>query len=169
MLQPRQDDLLARLFNLAGQEDFVENGVDLRLYVSLNSRSPWTSIPPLLLLCSLHPHHFPPFCPQTPHSIIHRALAANKTTTHLVKVEDQVELADVAEKGVEHLDEKVNGLEVGQLVVVDVDAGAEEEARVPAVDDLGRVAELDKVGLVLLVARRDQAVDLQGGDGGAVG
>ena len=105
MLQPRQNNLLARLLNLTGQEDLVQDGVDL------------------------------------------------------VEVEDQVELAHVAEEGVEHFDKEVDRLQVGQLVVVGVDAGAEEEAGVPAVDDLV-VAELDKVGLVLLVAGRDEAVDL---------
>lgn len=105
MLEPRQDGLLARLLNLAGEKDLVENGVDL------------------------------------------------------VKVEDEVELRDVAEEGVEDLDEEVDGLEVGELVVVCVDADAEEEAGVAAVDDLV-VAELDKVGLVFLVAGRDEAVDL---------
>lgn len=82
-----------------------------------------------------------------------------QNSVDLVKVEDQVELADVAEEGVEDLDEEVDGLEVGELVVVCVDAGAEEEAGVAAVDDLV-VAELDKVGLVLLVARRHEAVHL---------
>lgn len=83
----------------------------------------------------------------------------------LVKVEDQVELAHVAKEGVQHLNEEVDRLEVGELVVVCVDARAKEEAGVAAVDDLV-VAELDKVGLVLLVARRDEAVDLEGGTGG---
>lgn len=106
MLQPRQDDLLASLFNLAGKKDLVEDGVDL------------------------------------------------------VKVEDEVELADVAEEGVEDLDKEVDGLEVGELVVVGVNAGAEEKARVPAVDDLV-VAELDEVGLVFLVARGHETVDLE--------
>ena len=78
---------------------------------------------------------------------------------HLVEVKHEVELADVAEEGVEHLDEEVDGLEVGELVVVGVDARAEEEPRVPPVDELV-VAELDEVGLVLLVARGDEAVDL---------
>jgi len=77
----------------------------------------------------------------------------------LVEVEDEVELAHVAEEGVEHLDEEVDGLEVGQLVVVGVDARAEEEPRVPPVHQLV-VAELDKVGLVLLVARRHESVHL---------
>lgn len=105
MLQPRQHDLLARLLDLAGEKNLVEDGVDL------------------------------------------------------VKVEDEVELAHVAEEGVEHLDEEVDGLEVRELVVVGVDARAKEEARVPPVDDLV-VAELDKVGLVLLVARRHEPVHL---------
>jgi hypothetical protein len=105
MFQPRQNDLFASLFNLTGQEDLVEDGVDL------------------------------------------------------VKVEDEVELADVAEEGVEDLDEEVDGLEVGQLVVVGVDAGAKEEAGVPPVHNLV-VAELYKVGLVLLIARGYEAVDL---------
>jgi len=100
VLQPRQNYLLARLLDLAGQEDLVEDGVDL------------------------------------------------------VKVENQVELADIAEEGVKNLDEEVDGLEVGELVVVGVDAGAEEEARVAAVNDLV-VTELDEVGLVFLVARRN--------------
>lgn len=105
MFQSRQHDLLTRLLDLAGQEDLVEDGVDL------------------------------------------------------VEVEDQVQLADVAEEGVEDLDEEVDGLEEGELVVVGVDAGAEEEAGVPPVDDL-IVAELDEVGLVLLVAGRYETVDL---------
>ena len=105
MLQPRQHNLLACLLDLAGQEDLVQDGVDL------------------------------------------------------VEVEDQVQLADVAEEGVEDLDEEVDGLEEGELIVVCVDAGAEEEAGVPPVDDLV-VAELDEVGLVFLVAGRYEAVNL---------
>lgn len=105
MFQPRQYDLFARLLNLAGQEDLVENSIDL------------------------------------------------------VEVEDEIQLADVAEEGIEDLDEEVDGLEVGELVVVGVDAGAEEQAGVAAIDDLV-VAELDEVGLVLLVSGRDEAVDL---------
>ncbi|KAJ6256284.1 LOW QUALITY PROTEIN: hypothetical protein Dda_8781 [Drechslerella dactyloides] len=77
---------------------------------------------------------------------------------HLVKIEDchpsarlhdipaygqcgtgrRGKLADVSEERIEHLDEEVDGLE---LVIVRVDADAEEEARVAAVDDLV-VAEL---------------------------
>ncbi len=105
VLESGQNGLLARLLNLAGEKDLVEDGVDL------------------------------------------------------VKVEDEIELGDVAKEGVEDLDEEVDGLEVGELIVICVDADAKEEAGVAAVDDFV-VAKLDKVGLVLLVARRDEAVDL---------
>lgn len=105
VLEAGEDDLLASLLDLAGEEDLVEDGV------------------------------------------------------HFIKVEDEVELADVAEEGVEDLDEEVDGLEVGELVVVGVDAGAEEEAGVPPVHDLV-APELDEVGLVLLVPRRDEPVHL---------
>lgn len=53
----------------------------------------------------------------------------------------------------------MNGFEKGELVVVCVDAGAEEEPCVAAVDNLV-VAELDEVGLVFLVSGGDEAVDL---------
>ena len=46
----------------------------------------------------------------------------------------------------------MDGLEVGQFVVVGVDADAEEEAGVAPIDD-PIVPELDEVGLVLLVPR----------------
>jgi len=55
----------------------------------------------------------------------------------------------------------VNGLQVRQLVIVRIDARAEEEACVPPVDDLV-IAELDEVGLVFLVSGGDEAVDLEG-------
>ena len=54
----------------------------------------------------------------------------------------------------------MNGLQVRQLVIIRIDARTEEEACVPPVDDLV-VAELDEVALVLLVAGRDEAVDLE--------
>jgi hypothetical protein len=51
-------------------------------------------------------------------------------------------------------------LQVRQLVIVCVDACAEEETGVSAVYNLGHVTELDEVRLVLLVARGNEAVDL---------
>ncbi len=80
-------------------------------------------------------------------------------TTHLVKIKNQIQLAHVPEETVQHLDEEMDRLEVRQFVVVGVDAHAEEQPRVPPIDDLV-VAELDEVRLVFLIARRDEAVDL---------
>jgi len=54
----------------------------------------------------------------------------------------------------------VDSLQIRQLVVICVDTCAEEEAGVPAVYDLGHIAEFDEVGLVFLVARGYEAVDL---------
>jgi hypothetical protein len=53
----------------------------------------------------------------------------------------------------------VDGLEVRELVIVCIDAGAKEETSVAAVDDLVG-AKLDEVGLVFLIALGDQTVDL---------
>lgn len=85
--------------------------------------------------------------------------ANNQDRTYLVEIEDEVQLADVPEEAVQDLDEEVDGLEVGQLVVVGVDAHTEEETGVAPIDDLV-VPELDEVGLVLLIPGRDEAMDL---------
>lgn len=77
----------------------------------------------------------------------------------LVEIEDQIQLAHVTEKGIQNFDEEMDGLEVGELVVVCIDACAEEEAGVAAVDDFTGATELDKVGLVFLVAGSHQTVD----------
>lgn len=50
-------------------------------------------------------------------------------------------------------------LEIGQFVVVGIDAKTEEEARVSTIDDL-EVAELNKVGLIFLVPWCDKTMDL---------
>jgi hypothetical protein len=52
----------------------------------------------------------------------------------------------------------MNGFEIGEFVVVCVDADAKEEACVAAIDDF-MLAKLDKVGLVFLIAGRNEAVD----------
>jgi hypothetical protein len=59
-----------------------------------------------------------------------------QNSVHLVKIKHQVQLTHVAEECVQHLDEEMYGFKVGELVVVCVDAGAEEEARVATVDYL---------------------------------
>jgi hypothetical protein len=78
----------------------------------------------------------------------------------LVKVEHQIQLTHIPEERIQHLDKEVYRLQVRELIVVGIDARAEEQSCIAAVDDLV-VAEFDKVRLVLLVARGDEAVDLE--------
>lgn len=51
-------------------------------------------------------------------------------------------------------------LQVRQFVIVRIDASTEEETGVSTVHDLGHVAELDKIGLVFLVSRRNETMHL---------
>lgn len=51
-------------------------------------------------------------------------------------------------------------LQIRQFVVVLVDTGAEEQAGVPAINDFQIISEFDKVGLMLLIPRSNEAVDL---------
>lgn len=53
----------------------------------------------------------------------------------------------------------MNRLQIGQLVVIGVDAYAEEEPGIAPVNNL-EGPELNEVGLVLLVPGRDESVDL---------
>lgn len=48
------------------------------------------------------------------------------TSTHLVKVENQVQLTDIAEKLIQHFHEEVYRFEIGEFIVVGVYARAEE-------------------------------------------
>ena len=84
-------------------------------------------------------------------------IKADSTRADLVKIEDQIQFADIPEKTIEDLDEEVDGLEICQLIVVGIDASAEEETSISAVHDLC-VAKFDKVRLVLLISGRYEAV-----------
>jgi hypothetical protein len=81
-------------------------------------------------------------------------------STHLVEIEHQIQLAHIPKEGIQDLHKEMYGLQIRQFVVIRIDAGAEEQARIPSVHNLGHVSKLDKVGLVLLVSRGDEAVDL---------
>ena len=59
--------------------------------------------------------------------------APHTARTHLVEVEDQVQLTYVVEVVVQYLNKKVDRLKVGKLVVCDVAAKAEVKARIPSV------------------------------------
>lgn len=65
----------------------------------------------------------------------------SKNGAHLVKVENEIQFTDVVKVFVEHFDEVVNGFQVVQVVVADVNADAEVKAGVTAVDDF-EIAEL---------------------------
>jgi len=54
----------------------------------------------------------------------------------------------------------VYGFQIRQFVIIGIYARAKEQAGVPTIHDLAAAPELDEVGLVLLVARRYEAVDL---------
>lgn len=136
MSKPCQNNGFTRLLDLSCKKHFIQ----YRVY--LYRRSAWRS------------HNPYPAAPVLPSKILHM-------TPYLVEIEHKVELAHIPKKGIQHFDKKVYRFEVGQLVVVRIDARAEEEAGIPPVDYLRHVAELDEVGLVFLVPRSNEAVDLQ--------
>jgi hypothetical protein len=80
--------------------------------------------------------------------------------SYLVEIKDEIQLADVSKELVQHFYKEMYGFQVGQLVVVGVDAGAKEEAGISTVYDLRGSSEFDKVGLVLLISGCDKTVDL---------
>ena len=53
---------------------------------------------------------------------------------YLVEVEDQVQLAHIAEVMVKNLHKQVDTLQVSKLVVCDIDAHGEEQSRIPPID-----------------------------------
>jgi hypothetical protein len=81
-----------------------------------------------------------------------------KRKTHLIKIKNQIQLADIPKEAIEHLYEEVDRLKICKLIVIRVDAHAKEQPRIPTVDNLV-VAKLDKVALVLLVAGSNEAVN----------
>ena len=131
------------------------------LPVGLPERGSARSVPPLFQV------------PQPPPSQFHQCACTRSTRSSLLRAERRARLVALTE----HLHKEVDGLQVRQLVVVRIDAHAEEEAGVPPVDDFV-IPELDEVGLctrasestrqartarahlVLLVARRNQPVHL---------
>lgn len=79
---------------------------------------------------------------------------------YLVEIEHQVQLTNIAKERIKHFYEEMYSLQIRKLIVIRIDTCAEEETRITTVDDLGGISELDEVGLVLLVARSYEAVDL---------
>jgi len=63
---------------------------------------------------------------------------------YLVKVENQIEFADIAKESIQDLDKEVDCLKVGKLVVVGINAQTKEQTSIATVDDL-EVAELRNI------------------------
>ena len=62
---------------------------------------------------------------------------------HLVEIENQVEFTDVVEIFIENFDKVVNGFQICQIVVCDIDTDTEVETSVTTIDYL-EVSELHK-------------------------
>lgn len=80
-----------------------------------------------------------------------------KRKTHLVKIKDQVQLTHIPKKTIQHFDKEMNSFQIRQLIIIRVDADTKEEPRISPINNLERT-EFDKVGLMLLIPRRNQAM-----------
>jgi hypothetical protein len=54
----------------------------------------------------------------------------------------------------------MDGLQIGKFIVICIDTGAKEKSGISTIDNLRSVAKLNKIRLMLLVSRRNQAMDL---------
>ena len=146
MLQPRQNDLLARFFDLSCQKYFVEYSVDLGDPASASALLLSTRALQCLSL-------------KAPASSSRNACNKKQSPTYLVEIEDQIQLANIPKKAIQHLHKEMYCLQIRQLVVVGIHTDTEEQACVAAINYF-QGAELDEVGLMFLVSRRDETVDL---------
>ena len=60
---------------------------------------------------------------------------------YLIEVEDQIQFADIMEVFIKNFNEVMNGFEIYQIVVIDVDTDAEVEPRISSIHYL-KIAEL---------------------------
>lgn len=107
MLQARQNDLFAGLGDLAGKENFVEDSVDLVTQGGVGYQLDFLRTQLNAALFSVKE-------------------APLQKSTHLVEIENQIQLAHIPEKTIQDLYKEMNGLQVGQLVIVGVNAHTEE-------------------------------------------
>ena len=91
-------------------------------------------LPPLLLpILSMRAVLPARLCPAaTPRDLLSSSLP------YLVKVEDEVYLADVSKVSIQHFHKAMDGLQIGELIVGDVNTEGEEEARVSSINNLIR-------------------------------
>jgi hypothetical protein len=98
VLQSCENNLLACLLNLACEKDFVQDRVDL-YNAHINT----------IQINAARPHAGPV-----------------SGHTHLVEIEDQIQLAHVSEELVQDFNEEMDRFQVCELIVICVDADAEE-------------------------------------------
>lgn len=147
MLQPSQNNLLARFGDFTRKKDLIENSIDLTWIPSQNTNQ--------------HPitHHFFPSTFVLLLRLVRGGVGriGGKRKTDLVKIKHQVQLTHIPEKTIQHFDKEVNSFQIRQLIIIRVDANTKEEPRIPPINYFER-AEFDKIGLMLLIPRRNQAV-----------
>lgn len=80
--------------------------------------------------------------------------------TYLVKVKHQVQLTHIPKKLVQHLDEEMDSLEIGKLVIIGINTDAEEQPRISPIDNLRAPSEFYEIRLVFLISRRDESMYL---------
>lgn len=61
-----------------------------------------------------------------------------------MEIEYQVQLADIAEVVIQDLHKQMYALQVCQLIISNIDAEAEEQPSIPAVDDLVALELIEK-------------------------
>lgn len=82
-----------------------------------------------------------------------------QNSIHFVKVEHEVQLTYIVKEGVKDLDKQMDGFQICEFVVVGVHAYTKEETSVTSIHYLV-IPKLYEVGLVFLVTRSNQSVNL---------
>ena len=69
------------------------------------------------------------------------SLSPTPMRTHLIEIKHQIQLTHIPKEAIQHLDKEVYSLQIRQLIIIRIHADAEEQPRIPSIDDLV-VAEL---------------------------
>ena len=81
---------------------------------------------------------------------------------HLVEVEHKIKFANIVKIFVENFNKVVDGLQVVEIVIVDINADAEVEAGIATVDNL-EVSKLDKVRMLGIPHRHNCNSEIKDG------
>ena len=79
---------------------------------------------------------------------------------YFIEIKHQIQLTNIPKELIQYLHKEMYRLQIRQLIIMLIHARTEEQTRVPPIHDLEILPELDEVGLVFLVARGHEAVDL---------